>query len=317
MTTQPDDIKTVWIMGARGFIGYHLSSHFACLGNKVYGIGHGALSELEMRQFGLSGWINGEVEAANLDNLRELSGVPDFLYHLAGGSSVGPSIANPLEDFSRTVITTARLLDWMRSHAPETKIIAISSAAVYGGDHMGAINENVTLHAYSPYGHHKLMMEQICNSYRENFKLNVLIVRLFSVYGPRLAKQLLWDICCKISAHPDELLLSGTGTEKRDWTDVRDVVRLLEHVALLPIDSTLIFNGGTGKGTTVNDIAHIMLKEWNATVDVRFSGVARPGDPISLIADNALLAASGFEWKIDVGQGICNYVRWFREYWRG
>ena len=311
----PKNINTVWITGARGFIGHHLASYFDRSGQKVYGIGHGALSDPQMRQFGLSGWINGEIEATNLDSLKNMSGGPDVLYHLAGGSSVGPSISNPLEDFSRTVTATARLFEWVRCHAPETTVIAISSAAVYGGGHSDAINETAVPHPYSPYGHHKLMMEQLCSSYRENFQMDVSIVRLFSVYGPRLAKQLLWDVCCKLYSRPNELLLGGTGNEKRDWTDVRDVVRLLVHVAFLSTDRPFILNGGTGVGTTVYEIAHTTLTEWSGIAAIRFSGKARLGDPASLIADNGLLSKSGFKWEIGVTQGIANYINWFRTHW--
>ena len=86
----------------------------------------------------------------------------------------------------------------------------------------------------SPYGQHKLMMEQLCRSYAMIFGLRSTVARLFSVYGPHLRKQLLWDICSRLERNGRTLVLGGTGAEIRDWTDVRDVARLLTKIGELP-----------------------------------------------------------------------------------
>ena len=79
----------------------------------------------------------------------------------------------------------------------------------------------------SPYGQHKLMMEQMCRSYAVTFGIRSTVARLFSVYGPYLRKQLLWDLCSRLRSGEQTLVLGGTGAEMRDWTDVRDVARFL------------------------------------------------------------------------------------------
>jgi UDP-glucose 4-epimerase len=121
---------SVWITGARGFIGSHLVRELAAAGHRVHGIGHGALEQAECARLGLQTWINGEIEAANLDALAAVHGRPSAVFHLAGGSSVGLAIAHPFEDFSRTVTSTARLLEWLWVHSPQSRLIAASSAAV-------------------------------------------------------------------------------------------------------------------------------------------------------------------------------------------
>lgn len=222
---------SIWVTGANGFIGRHLVRELASAGHAVHGVGHGALDPAQAQTLGLQTWINGEVDAANLSALATLHGLPSRVFHLAGGSSVGLSIARPFEDFSRTVTSTARLLEWLRSFAPSSRLIVVSSAAVYGADHTGPIPESAALLPMSPYGHHKLVMEQLCQSYVQSFGIHCMVVRLFSVYGPHLRKQLLWDICSRLRSEVAALNLGGTGTEIRDWTDVRDVVRLLARVA--------------------------------------------------------------------------------------
>src|SRR4051812_47340192 len=117
---------TVWITGAKGFIGRYLARTLADAGHAVHGIGHGALEDAEQRRLGLRTWLNGEVDATNLRALAAKSGLPSTVFHLAGGSSVGLSIDQPLEDHARTVGSTAQVLEWLRSTAPECRLIVAS-----------------------------------------------------------------------------------------------------------------------------------------------------------------------------------------------
>ena len=169
-------------------------------------------------------WLNGEIDAANLNALAAGRGLPSTIFHLAGGSSVGLSIAQPFEDFSRTVASTARLLEWLRGSAPECRLIVASSAAVYGADHGGPISEDAVPAPMSPYGQHKLMMEQLCRSYAMTF--GVAQHGRAIVLGLRSASCV--SNCCGTSVPGLQqgertLVLGGTGAEMRDWTDVRDV----------------------------------------------------------------------------------------------
>jgi UDP-glucose 4-epimerase len=308
---------SVWVTGARGFIGSHLVRALAGAGHCVHGVGHGALEHAECTRLGLQSWINGEIEAANLDALAAEHGLPSAVFHLAGGSSVGLAIAHPFEDFSRTVTSTARLLEWLRVHSPQSRLIAASSAAVYGSGHSGPISEQAALTPMSPYGQHKLMMEQLCRSYAMSYGIGSSVVRLFSVYGTGLRKQLLWDVCSRLRENSRELVLGGTGEEVRDWCDVRDVVRLLAMFVQSPqAEPFRVINGGSGQPTRVSEVASLLAGHWGR-VSVRFSGNVRAGDPFSLLADNAALRATGFAWQIPPAQGIADYVRWFRDRARG
>jgi UDP-glucose 4-epimerase len=241
--------------------------------------------------------------------------VPEIVFHLAGGSSVGAALAAPQEDFSRTVGTTAELLEWMRLEAPRTRLVAVSSAAVYGNGHAGRIDEEATLLPYSPYGHHKLVMEQLCRSYAASYEVPSVVVRLFSVYGAGLKKQLLWDVCNKLASGSELVQLDGTGDELRDWTDVRDIVRVLELVPTLASPEAVVINGGSGIATSVASVAEQLSAAWGGgrtATAARFSGKSRPGDPLSLVGGSSRLQALGFKWRIPVAQGLVDYVDWYR-----
>ncbi len=306
---------TAWITGAHGFIGRNLARSLKAAGYQVAGIGHGAWPEAEAAQWGVSFWLNAEISASNLGQLRQTLGLPDVVFHLAGGSSVGAAIAYPNEDFTRTVVSTAQLLEWLRQQSPNTRLVAVSSAAVYGAGHVGPIAEEARVSPFSPYGTHKLMMEELCRSYAANFGLKVALPRLFSVYGPGLKKQLLWDLCEKISVG-GVVELSGSGEELRDWVDVRDIARGLERVGHLADVDAPVVNLASGIATSVRDIAEIVTACWKdlrvPPPVVTFNGRSRPGDPFSLVADISHMRACGIVNRVPVQQGIAEYVAWYR-----
>lgn len=310
----------IWITGAHGFIGRHLSRELQRQGRTVIGLGHGIWPEAEAAAWGVAHWLNGDVNASNLHALSAAHGLPETVFHLAGGSSVGAAVANPREDFFRTVATTVELLEWLRQAAPQTRLVAVSSAAVYGAGHDGPIAETAPLRPYSPYGHHKLMMESLCRSYGATYGLRSVVARLFSVYGAGLRKQLLWDLCSKLEAGATRIELGGSGNELRDWTDARDVVRALAQVAALADAQVPTLNLATGLAVPVRDVAAQVVGAWQPTLaghTLAFSGRSRAGDPFSLQADAGRISALGFEWQVPVAAGLAEYVRWFQSRPRG
>lgn len=303
----------VWISGAKGFIGQHLARYLVARGDTVLGLGHGLWPEASV-ETGLAYWLNGEVSGSNLNSLRIARGLPDLVVHLAGGSSVGVAMANPREDFLRTVATTAELLEWLRQEAPRTRLVAVSSAAVHGTGHAGRIAESAPTRPLSPYGYHKLMMEQLCRSYASSYGLPCLVLRLFSVYGPGLRKQLLWDLCQRLQGKPASIELSGTGGELRDWTHVQDVLRAIEVTSGLASPEMPVFNVGSGRATSVREVAQTVIAafgEAGVRSELSFNGQVRAGDPFSLVADPSRLQALGFECHVSSQQGIADYVHDF------
>lgn len=297
-----------WVTGAAGFIGRHLIRHLTGRGAVVAG-----LDAAGMAPAGLAGWRQAAISPAALSALAGDTGLPDTIYHLAGGSSVGASIADPKGDFLATVGGTCMLLEWLRIHSPQTRLVIASSAAVYGNLHFGPITDKAATSPYSPYGVHKFAMEVVCRGWADNYGLQVLAARLFSVYGPGLRKQLLWDLSRKLCSTATVVELGGTGKELRDWTHVEDVVRALDVLAPFASPEMPVVNVGTGVAASVRTIAESLALAHDRDPEcLLFSGQVRAGDPLSLVAAPGLLHELGFNWQKEIDDGIAQYAAWYK-----
>ncbi len=307
-------MSRVLVTGAGGFIGRHLVRALLADGVEVLGIGHGEAPADIPATARRWRWHGGDIAAQGLSRLVQ-GGPVDTVYHLAGGASVATSMQHPLADFERTVASTARLLDWMQADVPDAALVSVSSAAVYGSGHLGLIAETAAVRPLSPYGTHKVMVEHLVSGRSRNFGLSSVTVRLFSIYGPGLAKQLLWDLCNRCVAGAD-VHLGGNGSEARDWLHVSDAVALLRCAAKSVSPESPVVNGGTGIATTVAEVAALVCTAWGNGRTPAFSGVVRPGDPPSLIADTTRASATGFQARTPVADGIKAYVEWFKQHRR-
>ncbi|OGT01764.1 MAG: hypothetical protein A2Z65_00945 [Gallionellales bacterium RIFCSPLOWO2_02_58_13] len=302
--------RHIIITGACGFLGRYAAQHFANQGWTVSGIGHSA-NDFSPKQCGISHWLESDIDSASLSKLIEDTGKPDAVFHCAGSGSVGKSWDAPLQDFERTALTTAAVIEAMRNHAPESLLIYPSSAAVYGESADDALNEESALHPMSPYGLHKLVSEDLCLGAHRIFGLRVAIIRFFSVYGPGLRKQLLWDITRKLRAGGGTLTLDGTGAELRDFIYADDAARLVERVAEKPpATGSIILNGATGIPTSVASIARLLIEAMgkSGSVNLEFTGRCRPGDPSRLVGDTSGLEKIGFDSNVRVAEGIRRFV---------
>ena len=300
-------IQTVLVTGAYGFLGRHVALVCAKAGYKVHGIGHGSWTSEQWREWGLSKWHSADVTQ---DSLERYGGEPDLIIHCAGSGSVSFSISHPSEDFDRTVATAREILEYARLCRPGVHVVFPSSASVYGNAKQNPISVTAPLQPISPYGTHKLIVEELSLSYAIHFNISVAIVRLFSIYGIGLKKQLLWDACTKFSL--GECNFGGSGHETRDWLHVEDAAQLLLTAGLDEHKNPLIINGATGVGVTTCHIINNIALSFGLADKVSFSGNTRPGDPLHLVAD-----MSGFDeikWKPsrNLDHELACYINWYR-----
>jgi UDP-glucose 4-epimerase len=300
-----------WITGASGYIGTCLRGVLGQSGWNYAGLDIAAPSALTEDKI----LIGHRVDEESLGELLTETGAPDIVYHLAGGSAVGPSFADPAADFRNSVATTCVVLDFLRRNAPGAVTILTSSAAIYGNTYRHPIAESETPAPFSPYGAHKLMVETLGGSYAAHFGMDVRIVRPFSVYGAGLRKQLFWDLCGKLKAQ-GSATLGGTGNETRDFVHGEDVAEALRMLASAPReDGYRIVNIASGEPVSIHAAASLVADTWSRETgkqaSIAFSGSSRPGDPESLIGANKRLLKLGFRPKISLESGLADYVRWY------
>jgi UDP-glucose 4-epimerase len=308
MVVDPSSIAVV--LGAAGFVGRHVAQKLARQGCFVLGLGHGDWKESEWRQWGLSGWADADIGIEELDRLLDGS-TPRLIVHCGGSGTVSYSYAHPLEDFQRATQSTAAALEWIRLNCRKTcRFVLASSAAVYGDQGDCDATENSVRAPISPYGVHKVAAEALCESYNRFFGVSSSIVRLFSIYGEGLRKQLLWDAMNKLSAGQNQFF--GTGNELRDWIHIVDASELLSLAGLSAQPTFEIYNGGFEHATTREILSRLALA-YGYPDEVVFNGETHMGNPRRLTSECGH-ARRLLNWRPKTGlnEGLNRYVEWFK-----
>ncbi|MDF0668350.1 MAG: NAD-dependent epimerase/dehydratase family protein [Nitrospira sp.] len=297
----------VLVTGAAGFIGRHVARRFSEAGWSVIGLGHGTWSFEEARSWGIEEWHAADI---SFDALSALVAVPDALVHCAGSGTVGYSLSHPYQDFQRSAGTAAAVLEYVRLRAPLTRLVLLSSAAVYGQGGTEAVREDGPLNPVSPYGVHKMFGEMLCRMYGAQYGVSSAVVRFFSVYGDNLRKQLLWDACNRAAS--GDLTFAGSGEETRDWLHVMDAAELLFTAVEYASSLSPVVNGGTGDSPTIAEVLEVLFYGLGIHEKPVFSGMARQGDPLHYRAD--VDAARRWGWRSKVGwrDGVRAYAQWFK-----
>jgi UDP-glucose 4-epimerase len=302
-------MKKALITGAAGFLGSRTAAYFKKRGFRVIGIDWVKPVVVHREDDWCDAFFEGNVSAALLEAADEGC---EVIVHCAGSGSVAYSNSYPAQDFERNVITALTVLEHMRILNRRARLIIPSSAAVYGNKTRQPIKETDRLTPISPYGFHKKIAEELCASYARNFGLNVSIVRFFSLYGPGLRKQLLWDACTKFMKGGAELTFSGTGKETRDWLHIDDAVSLIYH-ACNNGRSFQIVNGGSGKAASIRTVLDVIAAGMGKGQAVSFDGKIREGDPKHYHADITRALGLGWKPRKKLKDGIKEYVRWFKK----
>jgi len=234
----------------------------------------------------------------------------DVCINAAGSGNVPYSMQHPLIDFESNTLDVIRLLEAIRKHNNGCKYLHISSAAVYGNPSRLPVSEDSMGKPLSPYGWHKLMSEQICAEYFSLYKIPIAIVRPFSVYGERLKKQLLWDICSRLK-DADSIQLFGTGTESRDFIHVEDLARLIDLLIQKAPFEGEVYNAASGVERTICSIAEIFEKDYDGKKKISFSGEITQGDPLHWRTDISSVSSFGFKPEVSFEGGVADYIQWF------
>jgi len=304
--------RNVLVTGGAGFIGSHLVERLVALGASVTALDHAprvGLRNLEAVRDRIQYVDIDLVDARPVDLLTGVR--PDFIFHLAAGAQVEASIEDPRRDLDRNAVATLNLLEAVRKASPESVIVYTSSAVVYTGGERQPIKEEDPTGPTTPYGVSKLAAECYVSVYARIYRLRSAVLRLFSVYGPRLRKQIVFDLMRKLQANANSLVLQGDGTESRDLTFVADVVEALLTVAKRGALVGEAYNVATGRQVATRDIAECLARAMKHKPQIEFSGTSNAGDTKFWSADTAKLSSLGYAPSIDLEEGVRRTVAWF------
>lgn len=293
----------ILILGSEGFIGTHLRNYYSTF-NEVWGADI-LIKEISDLYFQLDQFNT------NFDEIFEVQKF-DVCINASGNGSVPKSINKPLFDFELNVTNTIKVLEAIRVYNSECKYINMSSAAVYGNPTVLPINEFVELKPLSPYGWHKLYAENICKQYYYLYNIQTINLRLFSVYGENLKKQLFWDIFQKCS-YSNSIELFGSGRETRDFIYINDLLEATNLIIKNGLFNGEAINVASGIEITIKEAAGIFCKAIDVGLKVHFNNFVKPGDPLNWKADITTLESFGFSAKVSIETGLENTVKWLKE----
>jgi UDP-glucose 4-epimerase len=234
---------------------------------------------------------------------------PDLCVNAAGRASVPASMVEPVADFEGSAFLTMRILDDIRRHSPATAFIHLSSAAVYGEPRSLPITESAEIAPISPYGWHKRLSEMVVEEFAQQFRLRAASLRIFSAYGPRLHRQVVWDLAKRALANPGQpLTVQGQAEDSRDFVHGDDVALAIDAVASKGRLQGESYNLAAGAETRIADLAAMILKAAGEPAEVRFDAERRPGNPSRWHADVARLRSLGFKPSVDLADGVRQVV---------
>lgn len=290
------------IIGSKGFIGKNLQEHLQRKGYEVWGADV-VVDYVNTEKYYL-------IDASNSDYKSVFQQLKfDICVNCSGAASVPESLNNPVRDYYLNTVNVFKILNSIRIFQPKCKFINLSSAAVYGNPKLLPIKEKSKIEPISPYGVHKMQAEQICTEFYNFYKIQTCSLRIFSVYGIGLQKQLFWDLYKKAKTRMP-FTLYGTGSESRDFINVLDLVKAIEIINEFAPFRADVINVANGEEIMIKDAVSIFFSLFDHDINYSFSGESRTGDPINWLADISKLNLWGYKPSLDIKSGLKQYYDW-------
>ncbi len=304
------------ITGIAGFIGSTLARALLNQGHAVRGIDNlstGRMANLE----GILSSIGFEV--ADLQDeaaMRTACEGVDYVLHQAALASVPRSVKDPLSSHASNVNGTLTLLLAARD-ANVKRIVYAASSSAYGDQEGRAKHEDMTPRPLSPYAVQKLTCEHYLQAFCRVYGMEAVCLRYFNIFGPRQAADspysgVIAQFIYKILAG-ETPTINGDGLVSRDFTYVENAVQanLLACVAPSEFANGRVFNVGTGKSHTLNDLYSALAKILNFKGEPKY-GPTRPGDILHSQADISRAERElGYRPSVNFFEGLEKTAAWY------
>jgi UDP-glucose 4-epimerase len=301
--------KTILVVGGAGYIGSHTAYYLAQHHYRVIILDNFVHQQPFDHQWATI--IRGDYGDCDLLHAIFSNHPIDAVMHFAAYTSVGESVKNPAAYYENNVSKTITLFNSMLEHAVSTVIFS-SSAAVYGIPYQSPISEDHPKNPINPYGHTKLIIEQLLDNYATAYGFRFVALRYFNAAGALDEHGLgeyhrpethIIPLALEAAITHNPFFLFGTAYPTPDGTCIRDYVHVADianahMLALNYLNNNGIstsFNLGNGSGYSVKEILNQVRTVTKNTPTV-VEKPARPGDPAMLIAD-ATKAKKILRWQ--------------------
>ena len=337
-----DNSKLIWVTGAAGFIGFHLSKKLLERGDPVLGIDnlndyydvglkHARLEQL--RSEPNFHFVRQDVkEREAMSHLFE-ERRPFKVVHLAAQAGVRYSIENPYSYVDSNLVGFSNMLEGCR-HSQVQHFVFASSSSVYGANTQlpFSVHDNVD-HPISLYAATKKSNELMAHAYSYLYELPVTGLRFFTVYGPWGRPDMALFLFTKAILEDRPIDVYNYGKMKRDFTYVDDIVegvtRVLDQTpapdpdwhgsAPDPATSSApyrLYNIGNNNPVELEQYIEAIEKALNKKAKKNYLPL-QLGDVPATYADIALLeSAVGFRPSTGIEEGVARFIEWYRSYYR-
>lgn len=249
----------ILVTGGCGFIG----SNFIEMIDEMYkieqivnldkmGIGSRSLEHIDFRTM----YYECDEDISDYKNVKWLGGMEiDYVFHFAAESHVDRSITGPSDFIRNNVMATTNLLEYIRNHQPQARLINISTDEVYG--HLGLDDEPFTedspICPRSPYSASKAASDLIVNSYVETYGIDAVTTRCCNNFGPYQADEKFIPTVIRHLVSGEPIPVYGTGQNIREWIHVDDHNKSILEIAKIG-ESGKVYNIGSGNEKTNLDM---------------------------------------------------------------
>ncbi|MDD3492543.1 MAG: NAD-dependent epimerase/dehydratase family protein [Candidatus Thermoplasmatota archaeon] len=247
------------------------------------------------------------------DKVKKLIRDVDYIVHTAAQIDINRSYEYPIQDADINILGTLNLLNAARNSEKLQHFIYVSSSAVYGKAQYMPIDEDHPIKPISPYGVSKYSAELYCKMYEGHYSLPTTCLRLFNMYGSKqdfLAppNNVIWKFMANIKKN-EPLKIEGDGSQLKDFVHVSDVAAFIGLILEKDVNGN-VYNVGSGKPTSILDVARLMLQKSGKQEADNILFVEKENDIIqNNYADISNAKKLGYAPQISIERGI----EWFME----
>ena len=317
-------MQTFLITGAAGFIGSHLADKLLNEGNKVIVVDNFCdFYNPEIKENNVKHNLsnpNYKLYRADIRDRNELAKVfnenkIDVVIHLAAMAGVRPSIDNPIYYQEVNCMGTQNILEEMKAHNAKNLVMA-SSSSVYGNCKEVPFKENMIVDfAISPYAATKKANEVMTHVYHKLFDFNVIMLRFFTVFGPRQRPDLAINKFTRLMLNDEPIPMFGDGTTSRDYTYIDDIVDgIIKSCNYVENNKDVyeILNLGNSSPVSLKEMINTIAEVLNKTPNIQELPM-QPGDVERTFADiSKAKKLIGYNPKTSFQEGIENFVKWYK-----